>query len=334
MFSFLTTAYRTEDTLARTVRSVLAQTRGDWELIVVDNGMSDAIVASVQPYLRDPRVQLVRQENRGATGGVMAAAEVATGRYLVVLHSDDAVVETYCSRMAEFLEADPTIAVLCCDAHLFADPGMRLQPERYLRNAGQRPWSGAIRRIMLADLLDGACPYYSAAVRRDVWSALNGLTTDALLSDFDLWLRVLVAGYGMWEIPDALGYYRMAAGSLSRPTDPAELEILEAQKERALIRAAQASGDPDDLAALARGVRRLRYEQAVRRSRLAFQAGATDVSRRFARQAFATRRSMRAAAILLVLHVSPGVARVIYPVKQRFQRMWRTSLSSHSEGDD
>src|SRR5262245_6682195 len=44
-FSFLTTAYRAEDTLGRTIDAVLAQTRRDWELVVVDNGNDDAVAA-------------------------------------------------------------------------------------------------------------------------------------------------------------------------------------------------------------------------------------------------------------------------------------------------
>src|SRR5690349_16533859 len=62
VFSFLTTAYRAEGTLGRTIDAVLAQTRGDWELVVVDNGNDDAVAAVAQPHLADPRIHLVRQE--------------------------------------------------------------------------------------------------------------------------------------------------------------------------------------------------------------------------------------------------------------------------------
>jgi hypothetical protein len=43
--SFLTTAYRTDQYVSETIESVLAQTRGDWELIVVDSGNSDEMAA-------------------------------------------------------------------------------------------------------------------------------------------------------------------------------------------------------------------------------------------------------------------------------------------------
>ena len=46
----------------------------DWELVLVDNGPSDEMVAVVAPYTSDPRFVLVRQDNARAAGGVNAAA--------------------------------------------------------------------------------------------------------------------------------------------------------------------------------------------------------------------------------------------------------------------
>ena len=48
---------------------MLAQTRGDWELIVVDNGNSDEMARIVSNYTSDPRITLIRQENKGIGGG-------------------------------------------------------------------------------------------------------------------------------------------------------------------------------------------------------------------------------------------------------------------------
>ena len=92
--SFLCSAYRTERFLPATIASVLAQTRPDWQLVVVDNGMDDAIRDVVLTH-DDPRIVLRRQENAGVEGGVAAAAAAATGRYVAVLHSDDQVTPDY-----------------------------------------------------------------------------------------------------------------------------------------------------------------------------------------------------------------------------------------------
>ncbi len=319
MFSFLTTAYRTEQTLARTVEAVRTQTRGDWELIVVDNGYSDQIMQIVAPYLSDPRIRLVRQHNAGPTGGVMAAAAIAGGRYLTVLNSDDAVAPEFCARMGEVL-ADPGIAAVTCDARLFTDAGGRLRWHSYLEMAGMRRRPDVGRRLRVADVVDGPCPYYCAPIRRDVWEAMGGLVCDTpIVDDLDFWLRALLAGHDVRMIPDRLGLFRIEQGSESRPTESNRLEAFEEQRERALIRAAEASGAPDDAAALGRVLRRLRYAQALRRARVAFRAGDVATARRQAARAFSLHPTVRSGVIRFALAASPSLLARVHPIKQRVQ---------------
>jgi GT2 family glycosyltransferase len=341
MFSFLSPAYRTENTISRTIDSVRAQTRSDWELVVVDNGNSDAIAAVVAPYLSDPRIRLIRQENEGPIGGTMAASAAAHGRYLVALNSDDWVTPDFCVRTGQILDAHPEIAAVTCDAHLFTDPGGSRLSRSYLENAGARDRLDGSRPLRLADVIEGPCPYYSAPIRRDVWDAMGGLATDTpIVGDLDFWLRTLSAGYDVRMISDRLGVYRIDAGSVSRPVDPMRSEVFEEQRERALSRAALRSGDPADIAALERVLRRLRYQQAIRRARVAIQKGSVEEARRQCRCAFAQRTTLRAGAILVMLRVAPSALVRIHPVKQRVQerlqrrvrQLRRTSLRRSPAG--
>ena len=50
LVSFLTTVYGTEDYLPATIESVLAQTSPDWEMVIVDNGLSPSVVEIVSRY--------------------------------------------------------------------------------------------------------------------------------------------------------------------------------------------------------------------------------------------------------------------------------------------
>src|ERR1700760_3008619 len=109
LVSFLTTVYGTEDYLPAMIESVRAQTAPGWELVIVDNGMSDAVVEIVSRYASDGRIRLVRQENRGYRGGVTAAADAATGRYLSVLDSDDKVMPAFVGTMTEAVGGEPGI---------------------------------------------------------------------------------------------------------------------------------------------------------------------------------------------------------------------------------
>ena len=328
-FSFLTPAYRTENTVSRTVDSVRAQTRSDWELIVVDNGNSDAMARAVEPYLSDPRIRLIRQENKGHVGGVMAAAAVARGRYLVTLNSDDWVTPDFCERTGQVLDTHPGIAAVTCDAYLFTDPGGTRLSRSYMEHAGRRnrrrldgSWP-----LRLADVIDGPSPYYSGPIRRDVWNAMGGeaATDTPLVSDLDLWLRILLAGHDVRMMSDRLCGFRIAAGSLSRPVDALRSEEFEEQRERALSRAALRSDDPAAIEALERVLRRLRYQQALRRARVAIQNGSVEEARRQCRLALSQRRTLRAGVVLVLLRVAPSALARVHPVKGRLQeRVQRT----------
>jgi glycosyltransferase involved in cell wall biosynthesis len=338
-FSFLTTAYRTADTLSRTIESVLAQTRADWELIIVDNGYDDAIADVVAPFLADPRIRFARQENRGASGGQMAAAARARGRYLVPLNSDDAITPEFCAQTGDLLDAEPGVAAVTTDAYKFVDPGERRLARSYLADAGVRARPDGLVPLRLADVVDGPTPYYTAAIRRKVWDAVGGLESDTpLVCDLDFWLRVLVEGHDVRMIPERLGRYRVEAGSVSRPDDHERAEQFEAQQERAMRRAVERSGEPDAEAAFERWVRRVRYAQHMRRARVAFQEGDLDAARGHVRAAYALRRSLRSATVLVSLRLAPRLLAAVHPTKQRLQKAvdgvrrlsWRDRLRRRS----
>ena len=275
---------------------------------------------AARPYLDDPRIVLVRQENKGAAGGTMAAAARATGRYVVPLNSDDAVTPDFCARIAEVFATDPGITAVTCDAHQFVDPGEQRLARSYLQSAGLREEADPRVPLRVADVIDGPSPYYSAAIRRDVFEAAGGLNTDSpLVDDLDLFLRLLLAGHDVRRIPDRLGRFRLEAGSVSRPDDPERIEAFEAQREEVLRRAAEMSRDATASAALDRVLRRSRYERSLRRARLAFRAGDLESARVHLDAAGAERRTLRLTAVRLGLRFAPGLLGAVHPTKRWLQ---------------
>jgi glycosyltransferase involved in cell wall biosynthesis len=315
LFSFLVPAYRTEELIGETLDSVLAQTRDDWECVVVDNGNSDAMAAVVEPYTADPRVRLVRQENRGYAGGVNAAAAVARGRYFVPLCSDDLVSPDYCERMGAAIDALPGVDVISPDARVFYEDG-RVKARTFTQFAGVPRRRIPQRDLRLTDLMEQQFLYYGAAFHRDAWHGVGGHRTDTpRVDDLDLWLRLVSAGWSVRAIPDVLGWWRVRDDSLSHA--PENVDAFEAEAQRVFTRAAHESGRPEDLAALDVALRRIEYGGAIRRARWAFLRGDVDTARAEARAAWAQRRTVRVAAILAGLTVAPGVLRRVRPLKQR-----------------
>ena len=206
-FSFLVPAYRTEDFIAETIESVLAQTIPHWELVVVDNGNSDRMAEIVQPYAdRDPRVRLVRQENRGYAGGMNAAADASRGRFLVPLCSDDLVAPEYCERMLGAFDRQPHAHAISPDAEMFRDEDGHVLSETFVEHSGVPRRRVPRGDLQLADIMRQQFLYYGAAIRRETWTALGGHNHGTtLVEDLDLWLRLVSGGYAVRAIPDVLG---------------------------------------------------------------------------------------------------------------------------------
>ena len=96
--SVIMPAYNTEKYIRESIDSVLAQTFTDFELIIVDDGSTDATAAAVQSYT-DPRIGLIRQSHQGVSVARNTGLDAAKGDYITFLDSADlyspAFLKTY-----------------------------------------------------------------------------------------------------------------------------------------------------------------------------------------------------------------------------------------------
>jgi glycosyltransferase involved in cell wall biosynthesis len=311
-FSILCSAFRCEDYLGATIDSVVAQTNPDWELIVVDNGMSDEVAEIVQRYRADPRIRLIRQENRKLIGGIAAAVDAATGRYLVPLDSDDQLMPEFCRRMAEELDRHPEIDALSCDAYLFRNE----EPDVNLARSFLRHHTGLRYPLTTADVIGrhDVMPYF-AAFRRAAWFAAGGYAPGTeLVEDIGLFLRLIETGHDVRVLDERLARYRFRDDSLSR--DPSTVETFERNREQIYMAAAR-SGGPAMLHVLDRRLRSLRYEQALRRARWAFLHDDIAAARDAARDARRQRSTPRSVAVLAGMVLAPSLLRWLHPTTRR-----------------
>ncbi|MFT3868851.1 MAG: glycosyltransferase family 2 protein [Nibricoccus sp.] len=86
-FSILIPTYNRQELVCLTVESVLAQSFGDYELIVIDDGSTDQTVKRLEAY--GPCVKILVQKNSGPEIARRNGAALATGDYLVLLDNDD-----------------------------------------------------------------------------------------------------------------------------------------------------------------------------------------------------------------------------------------------------
>ena len=117
--------YNVQAYLPKCIDSLLAQTFGEIEIILVDDGSTDASGAVCDSYAgRDSRIRVVHQRNAGVSGARNAGIRLARGRYLGFVDSDDWVDRDFCRtlyRGATDYGADISI----CSYYEVGEQGMR-----------------------------------------------------------------------------------------------------------------------------------------------------------------------------------------------------------------
>jgi CDP-glycerol glycerophosphotransferase len=98
--------YNVEEYLAECLDSILEQTYGALEIIIVDDGSPDGSYRIAESYAQgDPRIRVVRQANAGLGAARNTGAANAHGRYLCFVDSDDTMPPDAIARMARSLQA-------------------------------------------------------------------------------------------------------------------------------------------------------------------------------------------------------------------------------------
>lgn len=101
--------YNRQHYIGPAVDSVLAQTYGNFEVLIVDDGSTDGTLAKLAEY-RDPRLRVERNpHNMGIPATRNRGLELARGEYIALLDSDDLCYPDRLARQVEFLDRHPDI---------------------------------------------------------------------------------------------------------------------------------------------------------------------------------------------------------------------------------
>jgi glycosyltransferase involved in cell wall biosynthesis len=218
-FSVVMPAYNAARSIGVAIESVLAQTRGDFELIVVDDGSEDETSARVEQYMFDSRVKLIAHANAGQAVARNAAVKAARGTYVSLLDSDDLWLPTYLEGMGRALDTDPLAAVAYTDAWVLDDETRRIARITAMHRWQPRERPRDPRQVLWALLEGGNFIFVGATIRRstiiDVGLFRPGIEGS---EDYELWLRIAARGYRFVRHSSPLAIYRRSPQQMSAST--------------------------------------------------------------------------------------------------------------------
>ena len=108
-FSVVIPVYNRAHILGRALESVLAQSFGDFEVVVVDDGSTDN-PSTVVDSLWDDRIRYLRQDNRGGGAARNLGIDAAHGRFVAFLDSDDEFLPGHLAALKALLDGTDNTA--------------------------------------------------------------------------------------------------------------------------------------------------------------------------------------------------------------------------------
>jgi glycosyltransferase involved in cell wall biosynthesis len=199
--------HNSEHCIRETLDSVLAQTYPAHEILVVDDGSTDATADIVRSF--GPRVRYLYQKNEGAAAARNNAIQNATGDWIAFLDHDDIFLPEKLDKQRRIIESNPNLVVVySAFTFLYLDGTTRVSPAfpaKYL-------WPALRYRTPILPS--------TSVVRRTALLEIGGFRTAPLVrrvEDWDMWVRLIrrYSSAAFQELPESLLLYRVLPNSES-----------------------------------------------------------------------------------------------------------------------
>lgn len=215
LISVIVPVYNGERFLRDALDSIFAQDYASYEVIVVDDGSTDATGTIAQSY---HRVRYIRQSNQGVSAARNTGMAAAGGEFLAFHDHDDLMRPTRLSTQVGYLLAHPEVGCVLCRHEILLPPDTPPPPR-------------LVRDRIFGDL--GGVEPPSAVVRTSPVRAVGGFNPKYQPSEALEWLgRLRDAGIQIAVVPEILVTRRIHDSNLSHQTHAMRDQFLRSLKAR------------------------------------------------------------------------------------------------------
>lgn len=219
--SVIIPAYNSAAFIAETIRSVLAQTYDNVEIIVVDDGSTDATLDVLSEF--GEQITVLTKSNGGPASARNLAIRNSTGAYIAFLDADDLWMPEKLMEQVAFLESHPEVGMTYSEALMFVEPFEEASGEKQIR--GKIGFTGETSFCHL--LLGDHIPNSTVLMRRNCVETIGWLNESRALvavEDYEYWLR-LARAFPIRAIAKPMAYYRVHAHNLMGEGDDIEKSL-------------------------------------------------------------------------------------------------------------
>lgn len=215
--SILLPVYNAERTLLKTLQNLCQQRFDAFELITINDGSTDATPNILNAYAqKDKRIRIIHSQHRGLIDTLNLGLSHAQSPYIARCDADDVIHPDRLQLQYTFLKSHTDIAVISCRIQCFPRPkiatGFRIY-EHWLNSVC------APSDIAREFFVESPIVHPSILARKSAIDAVGGYCDLGWAEDYDLWLRLHLAGFKFSKLPHTLHFWRESAHRLTRQDD-------------------------------------------------------------------------------------------------------------------
>lgn len=190
------------------IESISYSNSDELEIIIVNDGSTDAHTISVLNQLSEEGFNVINQTNQGLGKTRNNGIKQAKGKYILPLDADNKILPVYLEKGIEILQVNNQISVVYGDPILFGD------------KHGLAPVGAYnLQRLMTGNYID-AC----AIFRKSAWEQVGGYDENMPfmgVEDWEFWLNLSFHGHKFYHLAEPSYYYRVANQSMiKKDTSP------------------------------------------------------------------------------------------------------------------
>lgn len=220
--SILLPCYNAAATLYQSLDSLLSQTLQDFEIIAVDDGSTDNTLDILQHRASlDNRICIIQTPHRGIVNALNTGLAACRAPYVARMDSDDRAHPTRLEKQVSLLEDNPQVGVVSCLVSAFPKERVREGFLVYLDWLNGLIEDQDIRREIF---IESPLPHPSVTFRRELVVGAGGYQDNGWAEDYDLWLRLYLAGAHFAKVPELLMDWREDPSRLTRTDSTYSLE--------------------------------------------------------------------------------------------------------------
>ncbi|MCL2936552.1 MAG: glycosyltransferase [Trichodesmium sp. MAG_R02] len=205
--SIIIPVYNCELYIAQAIESVLNQTYTDYEIIVINDGSTDNTHQVLQPYMK--KIRYFSQENKGLSATRNQGIKMAKGKLISLLDADDLFLYYKLQEQVAIFEAEPSIGLV--------QSGWRVVNEKGEKIEDVKPWHKSPELDLVTWLKWKATNPSGMMFRKEWLERVNGFNEDLRrLEDFDIVIRLALAGCQATWFPKVAVCYRQHRGNMTR----------------------------------------------------------------------------------------------------------------------